>query len=480
MNTATHTIDPDGEVIIILLNANSPFAQLDEIPITIQDSGILPSGCDNAQSPEVTEASNPSSNQSKLTSKEKKALRRKKLKSGMILTALECTSSKLAAERIAVEAYPAEGPAAEATGPETPPTEASPEEPYPEEPYPEEPYPEEPYLEEGSAAEATGPEALPTEDLVAEGATAEEEFPTVEPPPGEAEAEGHSAELPVEPCFRIQVSAKHLIFASPFFKKILTGGWKESITFFQKGSVEITAETWDIEALVIVLRAIHGQHHLIPQKLTLEMLAKVAVIADYYECKNALYLLTDMWIMNMEETLSTAGSRDLILWLWIAWFFQLPTQFESSTSIAMSQSADCIDTLGLPIPDSVIGSMNERREEAINSLVVLLHGTRDAFLNSTRGCNFECRSIMFGALTIQMQSSKLLLPKSETPFPGLTYNCLVQKISTFTSPKWSSFYRYNYAHNCSEHYCSDASFESIFEELKGSLEGLKLDIFTSS
>ncbi|KAJ5661175.1 uncharacterized protein N7484_000547 [Penicillium longicatenatum] len=450
MNSSTHTIDPDGEVIIILLNANSPFAQLDEVPVTIQDSGIVPSECDNAQSPEVTEVSNPSSDQSKLTAKQKKALKKNKKKSGMILTALECTSSKLAAEKIVAEAYPAE-------------------------PYPAEAYPEEAPLDETYSAEEPYPEERPAVE-----ATVPEAYPVKDPAPVEAEPEGHSAELPGETCFRIQVSAKHLMFASPVFKKILTGGWKESITFFQKGSVEITAETWDIEALVIVLRAIHGQHHLIPQKLTLEMLAKVAVIADYYECKNALYLLTDMWIKNMEETLSPAGSRDLILWLWIAWFFQLPTQFESSTSIAMSQSADCIDTLGLPIPDSVIGSMNECREEAINSLIVLLHETRDAFLNSTRGCNFECRSIMFGALTIQMQSSKLLLPKSETPFPGLTYNCLVQKISTFTSPKWSSFYRYNYQHNCSEHYCSDASFKSIFEELKGSLEGLKLERFTSS
>jgi hypothetical protein len=89
MNSSTYGIDPDGEVIIVLLNANSPFAQLDEIPITIQNSGIVPSECDIAQSPEVTEVSNPSSNQSKQTAMQKRALKKKKKKSGMILTALE-------------------------------------------------------------------------------------------------------------------------------------------------------------------------------------------------------------------------------------------------------------------------------------------------------------------------------------------------------------------------------------------------------
>lgn len=47
-----------------------------------------------------------------------------------------------------------------------------------------------------------------------------------------------------ENCFCIQVSAKHLILASSVYQKILTGGWKESITYLQKGSVEITADSW--------------------------------------------------------------------------------------------------------------------------------------------------------------------------------------------------------------------------------------------
>lgn len=47
----------------------------------------------------------------------------------------------------------------------------------------------------------------------------------------------------IETSFRVQVSAKHLTLASPVFKKMLSGGWKKSVTFFQKSSVEITAET---------------------------------------------------------------------------------------------------------------------------------------------------------------------------------------------------------------------------------------------
>ncbi|KAJ5876399.1 uncharacterized protein N7529_001983 [Penicillium soppii] len=129
----------------------------------------------------------------------------------------------------------------------------------------------------------------------------------------EPAAEESAAEFGTLNYVRIQVSAKHLMFASSIFKKLLTGGWKESITYLQKGSVEITAESWDTEAFLILLRAIHGQYYYIPRKLTL---AKVSVIADYYECKTALYIMKDIWIDNMEENIAPTVSRDLIPWLW--------------------------------------------------------------------------------------------------------------------------------------------------------------------
>lgn len=58
------------------------------------------------------------------------------------------------------------------------------------------------------------------------------------------------------------------------------------------------------------------------------MLAKVAVLADYYECKEAVNILADTWIKALEDNVPTTYSRDLFLWLWISWFFQLPAQLK--------------------------------------------------------------------------------------------------------------------------------------------------------
>lgn len=109
----------------------------------------------------------------------------------------------------------------------------------------------------------------------------------------------------------------------------------------------------------------------------------------------------------------------------------------------------------------MIDSMRESREEGIKNLVNWLHETRDAFLKGTRGCDFECRSMAYGALSLQMQSSNLLSPKPEIPFPNLTYSILVERILAFESP----------------HHCDHASFSSIFPTLNKSLDGLKLQDF---
>ncbi|KAJ5712963.1 uncharacterized protein N7483_010144 [Penicillium malachiteum] len=179
-------------------------------------------------------------------------------------------------------------------------------------------------------------------------------------------------------------------------------------------------------------------------------------------------------------------------YIWIAWFFELPTQFKRSTSIAISQSNGWIDSFGLPIlryvpflecfkTYGILESINECREKAIQDLIVLLIKTRDGFLLGTRGCRYECRLIIYGALTIQMQSIDLLLLKSEAPFPRLNYTSFVQSVMAFTSLAWyDSSFRYSTYGTNYTHRCPNASFASIFQNLNETVDGLELSQFTRS
>jgi hypothetical protein len=172
-----------------------------------------------------------------------------------------------------------------------------------------------------------------------------------EPATGPVEGEDG---IPSKVDVRIQVSAKHLMLASPVFKRALTGKWKEGSTFVGTGSVEITTEGWDVEAFLILLRILHCQHHKLPKRVGLELAAKIAVLADYYECNDLVGFIRDAWINCLREELPDMYSRNLILWLWISWYFNMPMKFKKATSIVMSQSKDEIDALELPIPARII------------------------------------------------------------------------------------------------------------------------------
>ncbi|CAI7658096.1 unnamed protein product [Penicillium crustosum] len=464
MNQPTHIIDPDGEVIIILRNADPPFAQaLDHMVTggTLPESGHCLQGPDEAIEPlpeaieplpEVIEPPQRLSRKVKMKNKKGKKLR-------------------------VIRTPPAE-PAVEPEPEPAPMEEPEPAEPEPElaEPAPEPAEPEpEPAEPEPEPAE---PEPEPAEP---EPEPAEPEPEPAEPEPEPAEPEPAVDEEICKPldgnCFYIQVSAKHLTLASPVFKRILTGGWKESIAYLQKSSVEITADSWDIEAFLVVLHAIHAKNKRIPQKLTLEMLAKVAVIADYYECKESLYIITDIWFNSLEERIPTTYSRDLILWLWVSWFFQRPSQFKESTSNVISCSENHISGWKLPIPDKVIGLINESREQVIAELIAIIYATRAALLSRSKGCSFECSSIMYGALTMQMESVHLLSPTPEAPFPGWNYNDLREKVLSFQSPQWCRFH--GYSTYWQSHVCPDSSFTSIFANLDACVQGLDLNSLDS-
>lgn len=116
--------------------------------------------------------------------------------------------------------------------------------------------------------------------------------------------------------------------------------------------------------------------------------------------------------------------------------------------------------------------MDDRRQGAIAGLVLRLHETREELLSSSRGCSFECSSIMYGALTKQMQSSALLWPEPEVPFPNLNYSILVQRVLSFTSPEW---YGPSYQYSGYQHSCLHSSFKSLFGGLNHTIEGLGLD-----
>jgi hypothetical protein len=137
-----------------------------------------------------------------------------------------------------------------------------------------------------------------------------------------------------------QVSSRHLITASPKFQKELEAGAEDAIG--EDGFYHLTTSGWDPGAFSILLNILHLRSREVPRELTLESLAKVAVLVDYYRCWEAFDLIAAVWVKYLREnyTVPATYSHDLQLWILVSWVFKLSDEFTDSTSTALRQSEE--------------------------------------------------------------------------------------------------------------------------------------------
>jgi hypothetical protein len=94
----------------------------------------------------------------------------------------------------------------------------------------------------------------------------------------------------------------------------------------------------------------------LPWKVGLELLAKITIIADYYQCIDAIQFMALSWYAFLKPTCSDlVRPKDIVLWLWVSWVLRLPEQFRKVGAIAMEQLDERMDSLGLPIPRKILG-----------------------------------------------------------------------------------------------------------------------------
>lgn len=156
-----------------------------------------------------------------------------------------------------------------------------------------------------------------------------------------------------------RVSSRHLMLASPWFKRLLKKErWSESARNERDGFFHITAAEWDAEAFLILLNIFHIRNRKVPRTVSLEMLAKIAVLADYYECHEVLELFTTMWLECLKKSspIRQVYDRYLVLWICISWVFDVKDFFAQATAIVVQKSDESLRTLGLPIPAKVSGN----------------------------------------------------------------------------------------------------------------------------
>lgn len=236
---------------------------------------------------------------------------------------------------------------------------------------------------------------------------------------------------------RLRLSSTHLTFASAYFKAMMTNDWKE--TRPEDGySFVVTTEEWDQEALLILMNIIHGQTTKIPRIISIEMLAKMAVLVDYYKCHEAVEFYAKTWINNLIEPLPTFYGRNFLLRLCISWVFSESEVFRELTRAALYQSRGPIHSLGLPIPGDVIDALETKRQNFVSEVISELHDLKSRLYKDKGDCSFECSSILLGALIKGMNTMCILDPPLSESLEGYSIRALEKAVLSIQEPNYSS------------------------------------------
>jgi hypothetical protein len=155
------------------------------------------------------------------------------------------------------------------------------------------------------------------------------------------------------------VSSRHLMLASPWFMRTLTSETStEAVKDPSDRRYYISARDWDEEAFLILLSIFHIRSRQVPATVSLELLAKIAVLVDYYELAGAEVMERELsgWIAHLRrDPIPSSYDRDLMLWICVSQVFNMSKEFEQATAVAVRESRGHLQTLDLPIHDAVTG-----------------------------------------------------------------------------------------------------------------------------
>ncbi|KAH7029533.1 uncharacterized protein B0I36DRAFT_350390 [Microdochium trichocladiopsis] len=286
-------------------------------------------------------------------------------------------------------------------------------------------------------------------------------------------------DLQEHPPKRFRVSSRHLSLASPVFSQMLNGPWKEATSFAASTNAstsasagpqrrEIEASEWDTDATVILMDIIHGHFSQVPRTISLVMLAKVAILVDYYKCHEIVSVFSGPWIERLKREAASAaagsdrgsgigigigggssiaagsyigsggisgggvvagllpsqstGSRgssgiwqdDCFLWLFVSWVFGDDRLFSAMADTFLRKSPLPVSSSAFPLPEGMLTALDSARDEAIDQVLASIDKLRndlcDGRGNCPYGLQYECSSMVLGSLIKGLRSLGLSPP----------------------------------------------------------------------
>ncbi|KAF5971422.1 hypothetical protein FBULB1_9226 [Fusarium bulbicola] len=233
----------------------------------------------------------------------------------------------------------------------------------------------------------------------------------------------------------MRVSSRHLILASPMFRAMLEGPWKEGNS--SSGTIRrVSAEDSDAVALAIVLDGIHGRHHGIPTRIQLGLLARISSIVDYYQCREAMRFHYEAWAYSGPGY--PAPYNTTVLLLYVSWVFHDEKRFENQaySVVCRGKGMSGFNTHELPV-SGILTKLDEIRQAMIKKALEALDFLQEQ-LTEEEGCKKlgdpDCTAINLGTLIREKRQLARSNPPLVAPYDGHCLDGILSRIQGFRIP----------------------------------------------
>ncbi|KAF5647609.1 uncharacterized protein FTJAE_1665 [Fusarium tjaetaba] len=247
--------------------------------------------------------------------------------------------------------------------------------------------------------------------------------------------DGENETPDVQVDIHMRVSSRHLILSSRIFRAMLEGPWKEGTP--SSGPIrQISAEDWDAVALAIVLDAIHCRHHDIPTKIEIGLLARIATIVDYYQCREAMRFHYEAWAHHEAEHSWHYNAN--VLPLYVSWVFHDENEFQivASSVLRRSTGMSGFNTHELPV-SGILTKLDDIRQTMMKKALDALDFLQEQ-LTEEEGCKIgndaSCTALNLGILIREKRLLARCNPPLVAPYDGHSLGGILDMIACFDLP----------------------------------------------
>ncbi|KAI6779263.1 uncharacterized protein J7T54_000993 [Emericellopsis cladophorae] len=279
---------------------------------------------------------------------------------------------------------------------------------------------------------------------------------------------------------RMRLSSRHLILASDYFHSALTKGFAESVSASGDFAHVVRAENMNPEAFRLVMSIVHGQSHQVPRKISLDLLAKVAVVVDYYKLHKAVDFFFQVWVEQIESPATWQYGADFLLRLLVSCIFQEKEMFQKLTRVYLLHSRGPIHHLDLPPLALIRDALEKARQDLVSKAIGQVHALLRSFYKHEPPCSFNCAAFQLGLLAKGLHELGLHDPPPQVPFDGFSFDAIQSGVERIHAPRYtgelglvqgSVSFNGRHRHECD----LTNKIKPIFQHLRDSTQGLSWD-----